>query len=179
MLPVFAMVAIGLAISGWYRGLLAWLVAVGGALGTIGLLKYIFFACGSILGATGIHSPSGHTGATAAVYGGGLLLLLRGRVQTGWLVALPVLLAVVIGFSRVEVGAHVPLETVVGGAVGLTGAAILVLLAGPRPALRSWPIATAALLTIVVCHGLRFNAESLVHHFALFTWLPLPAVCRV
>ena len=179
MLPVFAMVAVGLAISGWYRGLLAWLFAVGGALGAIGLLKYLFYACGSVLGSTGIHSPSGHTGATAAIYGGGLLLLLRGQVRTVWLVAIPILLAIVIGFSRVQVGAHVPLETVVGGAVGLIGAALLVLLAGPRPALRTWPIATAALVTIIVCHGLRFDAENIVHHFALFTWLPLPAVCRV
>ncbi len=179
MLPVFALVAIGLAISGWYRGVFAWLLAIGGALGTIGLLKYLFYACGSVLGSTGIHSPSGHTGATAAVYGGGLLLLLRGRVRTIWLVALPVTLALIIGFSRVEVGAHVPVETVVGGGVGLLGAALLVVLAGPRPQLRAWPIALSCLLTIAVCHGLRFNAEGIVHHFALFTWLPLPAVCRV
>ncbi len=179
MLPVFALVALGLAISGWYRGLVAWLLAIGGALATIALLKYVFYACHNLLGASGIHSPSGHTGATAAIYGGGLLLLLRGRVRTAWLVAIPVLLALVIGFSRVEVGAHVPIESVVGGAVGLLGAALLVALAGPRPSLRAWPIALACLLTITLVHGARFNAEALVHHFAPFTWLPLPAVCRV
>ena len=179
MLPVFVLVAVSLVISHWYRGLAAWLFAVGGALGTIGLLKYLFYACSSVLGATGIHSPSGHTGATAAVYGGGLLLLLRGQVRTVWLVAIPVTLAAIIGFSRVEVGAHVPVESVAGGAVGLVGAALVVVLAGPRPAVRAWPIAMAALTTVVLFHGIRFNAESIVHHFTLFTWLPLPAVCRV
>ena len=66
-----------------------------------------------------------------------------------------------------------------GGAVGLVGAALVVVLAGPRPTVRAWPVALAALTTIVLLHGVRFNAETIVHHFALFTWLPLPAVCRV
>ena len=179
VLPIFIVVAISLVLSHWYRGLAAWLFAVGGALGTIGLLKYIFYACSSVLGSSGIHSPSGHTGATAAVYGGGLLLLLRGRVTTVWLVVIPVVLAGLIGFSRVRVGAHVPIESVLGGAVGLVGAALVVMLAGPRPAVRAWPVAMAALVTVVLFHGIRLNAENIVHHFTLFTWLPLPAVCRV
>ncbi len=178
VLPVFALAAVSMLISGWYRGLAAWLFAVGGALGTIGLLKYIFYVCYSVLDVTGIHSPSGHTGATAAVYGGGLLLLLRGRVKTVWLVVIPVALAALIGFSRVEVGAHVPVESVVGGAVGLLGAALLVVLAGPRPPMRAWPIASAAAVTILLFHGIRFNAETILHHFVLFTWLPLPAACH-
>ena len=179
MLPLFTLVALSLAASRWYRGLAAWLVAIGGVLALMALLKFVFFACGSVLGASGIHSPSGHTAAAAAVYGGGMVLLLRGRVPWPVLLGLPLLFAVLFGISRIAVHAHVPVEALAGGVVGLAGAALLLVLMGRRPTLHAGPIVAACVLVILVFHGLRLNAEAVIHHFVLFTWLPLPAVCRV
>ena len=142
MLPLFFLVALALVISGWYRGLAAWLFAIGGVLGVMALLKYVFFSC-LALRATGIHSPSGHTAAAAAIYGGGLVLLLRGRLHPLLLAAIPLLIAVVVAISRVALRAHVPIETLVGGVVGLTGAALFVVLAGRRATLRPWPVIAA------------------------------------
>ncbi len=179
MLPVAALVAAGLALSGWWRGLFAWIVAVVGMLGTMSLLKYIFYACSIPLAVTGIHSPSGHTAASAAIYGGGLLLLLRGRLPVPVLAAIPFVFAVVFAISRLAVHAHDVAEVLVGGAVGLVTAAVLAALAGPRPPLRAWPTAVGVLVVVICLHGIRLQAESTIHRFVLFQWLPLPAVCRV
>ncbi len=111
---------------GWWRGLLAWLVVVPGVLGTVGLLKFVFFSCAGPLAATGIHSPSGHTAAAAVIYGGLCVLLLRGRVPDGVLFAVPPAFAVLFGVSRLAVHAHVPAEVLMGGGIGLAGAAVLV-----------------------------------------------------
>ncbi len=178
MLPLFILVAVALVVSGWYRGTAAWLLAVGGVLAVMALLKFLFFSC-IALRATGIHSPSGHTAAAAAIYGGGLVLLLRGRLHPLLLAAIPLLIAIVFAITRIALHAHVPAETLVGGAVGLSGAALCVMLAGRRPALRTWPMVASCLLVMVLLHGVRLHAETLIHHFILFTWLPLPTVCRV
>ena len=178
MLPLALLVAAALALSGWWRGLAAWLVAVVGVLGTMAVLKYLFFACAGPFDGTGIRSPSGHTAAAAVIGGGLCVLLLRGRLP-GWaLAAIPPAFAVVFGITRLAVHVHDVPEVLLGAAVGLAGAASLVALAGPQPALRRWPITVGAVLIAILCHGTRLQAEGAVHHFALFTWLPLPTICH-
>jgi membrane-associated phospholipid phosphatase len=178
VLPVAAVIAAALAIARWRRGLLAWMIAIPGVLGAIAVLKYIFFACGILLVETGIRSPSGHTAAAAAIYGGAIVILLRGRVPWFLLAAAPPCLALVFGISRVAVGAHDVAEVVAGAAVGLAGAGLLAAIAGRRPPMHLWPIACAALAVMLACHARRLEAEGIIHDFAFFTWLPLPAVCR-
>ena len=178
-MPLAAAVAVGLALCGWWRGLLAWLLVVPGVLGLMGFLKFLFYSCAT-LDVTGIHSPSGHTSVAAAIYGGMLVLLLRGRLPNALVFAIPPALAILVGISRVVVHAHVPVEVVVGGAVGLAGAAILAVLAGERPPLRrSWPIWLGAAVVVVVFHGIRLHLEDLAHHFWLYAWIPLPTMCHV
>jgi hypothetical protein len=89
-----------------------------------------------------------------------------------------VLLALLFGITRLAVHAHSVPEVVVGGVVGLAGAGALAVLAGPRPAVRSWPAALASVCILIGLHGLRLHAESALHGFALFSWLPLPTICR-
>jgi membrane-associated phospholipid phosphatase len=178
MLPLAAAIGLALALSGWWRGCAAWIVVVGGVLGTMGVLKIAFFACSSLLGGTGIHSPSGHTASAAVIMGGALILFLRGRVPVAVLAAIPVSLAVLFGISRLAVHAHSIAEVVVGGFIGLAGAAMLAMLAGPRPRVPGWPAAVAAAAILIGLHGLRLHAESALHSFTLFSWLPLPAICR-
>ena len=177
-MPLAAVVAFGLALCGWWRGLLAWLLVVPGVLGLMGFLKFLFYSCAT-LDVTGIHSPSGHTSVAAAIYGGMLVLLLRGRLPDAVVFAIPPALAIVVGITRVAVHAHVPIEVVVGGAVGLVGAAMLAVLAGPRPPLRrNWPIWLGATVVVVIFHGIRLHLEDVAHHFWLYAWLPLPALCH-
>ncbi len=178
MLPLAAAAAFGFAMFGWWRGLLAWLVVVPGVLGTVGVLKFVFFSCAGPLAATGIHSPSGHTAAAAVIYGGLCVLLLRGRVPDGVLFAVPPAFAVLFGVSRLAVHAHVPAEVLMGGGIGLAGAAVLVPLAGRRPDLRTWPFVLAAALVALAFHGLRAQAERLTHDAWLFAWVPLPVACH-
>jgi hypothetical protein len=73
------------------------------------------------------------------------------------------------GASRLALGAHNLAEVLLGGTIGLAGVTILVCLAGPRPSMRTWPIAVAASSTIALCHGLRLQAEGVIHNFAFFT----------
>ena len=178
MLPLAVMIAIALAASGWLRGFVAWILCIAGMMGTMALLKYLCFVCALPLAWTGVHSPSGHTAASAAIYGGIAALLLRGRIGGWLLLTIPVAVAVLFGISRLAVHAHDVPEVLVGGAVGLASAALLVALSGPRPALRVRPIAVVALIVAIAFHGLRLQAESTIHHSALFTWIPLPATCR-
>ncbi|WP_158746807.1 phosphatase PAP2 family protein [Acidisphaera sp. L21] len=178
ILPLAATIAVVLAALGWWRGALAWTVSVSGVLGTMGFLKVLFVACYEPLSGLGIHSPSGHTAAATVTYGGILLLLGRGRVPMPLLVLVPPAITVVIAITRVSLGAHVPVETVVGGVVGLLGAAVLLPLAGPRPALRSWPVAVVVLAIMLCFHGMRLQAEQTIHNFAYLSWLPLSAMCR-
>ena len=178
MLPVAVLIAVGWAASGWWRGLYAWLTAIIGVLGTMAVLKYIFFACAGPLGQYGIASPSGHTAASTAIYGGALVLVLRDRVPWFALAATPLAFGTIFGISRLVLGAHDLLEVLLGGAIGLTGVALLVVLAGPRPPVKVWPVCVSVGAIIILLHGFRFPGESLIHTFPLFTWWPLPAVCR-
>ena len=95
------------------------------------------------------------------------------------LVLIPPIVALLIGSSRIVLHAHVPIETVVGAAVGLVGVAVLVRLAGPRPPLRSWPAVAAAMVVILIFHGVRLQAEQTIHAIAMLSWLQLSAMCRV
>lgn len=178
ILPLVGMVGVMLAVLGWWRGALAWALSVGGVLGLLGLLKIVFLACGSQLAGLGIHSPSGHTAAAAVAYGGILLLFGRDRLPRPVLALVPPAIAVLFGVSRVVLHAHVPAEVWLGGIVGVAGAAILLPLAGPQPTLRRWPVAVAAILVVTALHGLRLQAEQMIHAIALLSWVPLPAVCR-
>ena len=179
ILPVAATVAALLALLGWWRGASAWAVTVCGVLGTMGLLKMVFIACAGPLAGLGIHSPSGHTAASAVTYGGLALLFGRSRLPPLVLAVLPLAIALFIGTTRVVLHAHVPVEALVGGLVGLAGAAVLLPLAGPQPPLRHWPVAASAIGIMLALHGVRLQAEQAIHTLALLSWLQLEAMCRV
>ncbi len=178
ILPLAIMMAVSLAALGWWRGALAWTVAVGGVLSVMLFLKILFVACAAPLAGLGIHSPSGHTAAAAVAYGGAIVLFGRGRIPMGLLLLVPLGIAVLIGVSRLVLHAHVPNEVVAGAAVGLAGVAILVPLAGARPPLRSWPVAAVSLVVVLIFHGIRLQAEHTIYSIAMLSWLQLSAMCR-
>ena len=64
--------------------------------------------------AQGYSFPSGHSAGAVTVYGS---LAARGRKK--WLTVLAILLPLLVGFSRVAVGAHFPTDVLAGWALGL------------------------------------------------------------
>ena len=179
MLPLAAVIGVAMLAAGWSRGALAWTVVIGGMLAVMLVLKLWAGTCGAILFGDQLQSPSGHTASAAAIYGSGLALLLRRalpRLPLAFLCAAT--LAVLVGTTRVILGAHSVLEVVIGGGVGVAAAVLLVHAAGPvPPRTRSLPAAGAILATLVVFHGLHMPAEAAIRKVRL-TWLPF-AMCHM
>lgn len=164
ILPLVLAVSIGLASQGWRRGALVWLGVVAATFAVMLSLKMAFLACTPYFGPMDIRSPSGHV-AAATVVTGGLAALLTRRV--GSILPIAALAAVVIGFSRVVLGAHSLPEVMLGAAVGLAGAVALIRLAGPPPRLRMLPLMLLIVLVTAVFHGLHLPAEAAIRHSAL------------
>jgi len=172
LLPLAAGVALVFALAGWRRGAVAWVAAVVGTLAAMVVFKLGFLACGDLLPSSQIHSPSGHTAAAAAIYGG--LLAVLARLSNGhnrWTLACALLVTLVIGGSRLALGVHTGLEVAVGGAVGVCGAMAADRLAGaPPPGLRIRRLAAVTVLVLVLLHGVHMPAEAAIRSAALNLW---------
>jgi membrane-associated phospholipid phosphatase len=174
VLPLALVIALVLGLTGWARGTTVWLIAVAGTLGTMLALKILFGACGPAQFGGVISSPSGHTAAAAILYGGLLGLLVRRCGGGIGLALLPApVVVVLIGVSRVELGAHTVPEVVIGAVVGLAGVLGVLVLAGPPPR-RVWPsrLLGPALFVMVLLHGYHLQAEEQIRRqSARFVWL--------
>jgi membrane-associated phospholipid phosphatase len=170
LLPVAAGVAIMLLLLRWFRGALAWTVAVCGTLAVMLALKMLFTLCGPAVPELNIRTPSGHVAAAAVIYGGLAALLGLRPVMT---VVLSVGIAVLVAASRIALGAHTPSEALVGGIVGCAGALTVAILAGPKPpGMRHASLIAAPLLLLVLLHGVHLHAEPAIGRLAhlLNTW---------
>lgn len=184
VLPLAAAIALCLLLLGWWRAAIGWAIAVFGTFALVLSLKIIFYACHAVLPDLGIVSPSGHTASATVVYGGVLTLL--GRRGTRHLAAHLLLvafaalaLAVLFGVSRVDLGVHTIPDVLVGGAVGILGALLFVLLAGrPPEGFRRWALGATVLLVALVFHGRELHAEEMIQRIAISTWWPFIASCR-
>ncbi len=184
--PLAVVISITLLLLGWWRGAIGWILAVPATLATLATLatvlslKIIYYACHAELPDLGIRSPSGHTASATVVYGG--LLALFGRPGVGrrarhlLLIALAaLLLALLFGFSRVDLGVHTVPDVLVGGAVGIIGAILFVMLAGQPPdGFRRGVLGAVALL----CHGRELHAEEIIRQVAITYWWPFITSCR-
>ncbi len=178
ILPLAATIAAALALAGWRRGALAWSVVITGILALMLTLKLASAACGHLLPGGELRSPSGHTAAAGAVYGG-LLAGLARRVagHARWTPVCAVAAALLVGASRLALGMHTAIDVAVGGAVGVGGAMVLTWLAGtPPPGLRLAPLAAVAVAVIVVFHGFHLVAEAAIRNATASMW-PL-SECR-
>lgn len=175
ILPLVLAIGIALLTQRWYRGAAAWALAVVATFAAMLALKLVFLACAANFGTTGLHTPSGHVAAATVVTGGLAALLLRQRATV---LPLAVLAAIVVGVSRLVLGAHSLPEVVIGALVGLAGAQALLLLAGrPPPGLDVRRIAVIAAAIVVVFHGLHFPAEAHIRATAMRVAQML-AVCQ-
>jgi membrane-associated phospholipid phosphatase len=166
ILPIAAGTLFILAATGWRRGAVAWVAAIGGTLCLILALKLRFFACDQLIPEERIRNPSGHTAAAAVVYGSiGITVVQSALNIRRWVVpftiaiALPI--AIVIGASRLELDLHSMAEVVTGGCIGVAGAVSFVILAGP-PArnLRVVRLLAIAVAVIALLHGVRMSVEA-------------------
>ncbi len=178
VLPVAAVVLVVLLMLGWRRGALAWMMGVGGVLGTMLVLKLIVFACIWKLPKLNLSSPSGHTAVAAVVYGGLLALLAPRRRGGPFLAALTGGgLALLVGSTRLALHVHTVPDVLVGAAVGVLGAVLLRHFAGERPERLSSPrLVLAVCVAIALFHGHRLAAETRIRSLALDVW-PL-SLCK-
>jgi membrane-associated phospholipid phosphatase len=175
IVPFAAAVAIVLAASGARREALIWCGAILVSLFGIFVAKVFFLPCGHLIPVLGVRSPSGHT-AAAAVVCGGLMAVLANRRH--WTLPIAFLAAAVIGVSRLLLGAHVPLEVLVGAVAGIGGALVIAACAGPQPPYRRTRTAVLAIATLLLLHGLRLPAEAHIRGFAYMV-AQLLAVCEI
>jgi membrane-associated phospholipid phosphatase len=158
IIPLVLAMGIALLAQGWRRGAAAWMLVVVATFATVIGLKLAFLACSHTFGTVDLHTPSGHV-AAATVVAGGLATLLLGRRSA--VLPLAILVAVIIGVSRLLLGVHSLPEVMLGALVGLAGAAALLLLAGrPPPDLNIQRIVVIGLAVVMVFHGLHFPAEA-------------------
>lgn len=180
ILPVFALAAVALLAMGWWRAALAWALAVPAVLAVVLAGKLAVFACGGEpTRAIGLLSPSGHTASAAVVYGGLLALLLRTKRRQLAALAASGMFAVLIGATRIWLGAHTLVDVLLGGGAGVAGAWVLVRLAGPRPPVLPYlrRAGLAIMLVAAVLHGLRLPAEREIANAAASIW-PF-SLCRL
>jgi len=180
VLPLALGAAVLFAVCGWRRGALSWIAAIGCTFGLILLLKLDFAACADLESNVRPNSPSGHAASAAAVYGGLAAIMMRSAWHTRYWVlgaiAIAAFFAVVLGVSRVMLGAHSTAEVVIGGLIGTGGAVSAAVLAGvPAPAVRISRVAALGLCILFLLHGFHMPAEQSIRSVAAHMW-PFP-VC--
>ena len=169
MLPLALVVLTGLGVSGCYRAAVAWSVAVFGTFGLILLLKAGSLYLMAVFGSDYRFSPSGHVAAASVVYGGLAVLLLWDAVPRVCIAAATVAAALVIGYSRISLGAHTLAEVLTGAGIGFGGLGIFTVSIGPRPRVAQWPLPVVASVTILVLHGFHLPAEEAIR-LASMSW---------
>ena len=174
VIPLVIAVAIVLALQGWRRGALTWLIVFAVTSFATLVFKVMFLACSSVFGPTDLHSPSGHV-AAATVVTGGLAVMLTGRRVS--ILPAAMLAAAVVGVSRLVLGAHSVPEVLIGALIGLAGAAALMRFAGPPPRLNIGSLVAVIVAVAALFHGFHLPAEAAIRHTALRAAQYIPA-CR-
>lgn len=175
ILPLAVVVGLILGLQRRPRVALAWLSAIGSVLAVILVLKVTCFTCAWVLPILGqdqadLRSPSGHTASAAVTYGG-LAALQAGRLRDRAVklaLVSATMASVVIGLSRLALGAHSVSEVVLAGCVGTAGVLAFVLLARQQIGGASHlpPLAGAACVAILA-HGHHLGAEAVIQGRAL------------
>jgi membrane-associated phospholipid phosphatase len=174
IIPLVLAVAIALAVQGWRRGAVVWLLVVTATFSATLVLKLMCLACSPVFRPMDLHSPSGHVAAATVVAGGLAVMLTRHRTS---ILPAAVIAAIVIGISRVVLGVHSLPEVIIGASIGLAGAAALLRFSGPPPRLRLAPLVAVIVVVAGLFHGLHLPAEAAIRHTAFRAALFIPA-CR-
>lgn len=166
ILPLCMILAVGLWLLESRRMAGHFLLALFACLATMALLKLGFLSCGRALGSA-VMSPSGHMSLSTFFFGA-LAAIVFARLPSPWRWLAPLTalgLAITIGVTRVMLGAHNPVEVVIGGLAGLATLAIFVwpYLKNRHPGRSLRPLLIALLPVFLLCYGSRLPAEELLH----------------
>lgn len=175
ILPLVLATAVALAVQGWRRGAMAWILVVTATFAAILILKLMFLACSPLFGPIDVRSPSGHVAAATVVAGGLAAILSR---HSGSILAVALLAALVIGLSRLVLGMHSVPEVVLGALIGLSGAGALRHFAGRAPRISPAPLVAVVVIVAAMFHGLHLPAEAAIRHTAWRAAQYLPACHR-
>jgi membrane-associated phospholipid phosphatase len=175
ILPLVLATAVALAVQGWRRGAVAWILVVTATFAAILILKLMFLACSPLFGPIDVRSPSGHVAAATVVAGGLAAILSR---HSGSILPVALLAALVIGLSRLVLGMHSVPEVVLGALIGLSGAAALRHFAGRAPRISPAPLVAVVVIVAAMFHGLHLPAEAAIRHTAWRAAQYLPACHR-
>ncbi len=142
------------------------------------ILKLALIPCGHLLPLSSLRSPSGHTAGAAVVYGSLLGIWIRHKTGTPvWTAPAALLIVLLIGGTRLALNVHSPVEVLIGGSVGLVGAVLAVMLAGPPPGrFRFRVLVIPMMIVVVIFHGFRLPAEAEIARLSFTMW-PFSA-CR-
>ncbi|HEX7775636.1 MAG TPA: phosphatase PAP2 family protein [Parvibaculum sp.] len=168
ILPFAATVAAVLALNAARREALIWCGAIFAVLLTTLIAKFFFLPCGHLFSGLGVRSPSGHTAAAFAVYGGFAVLqakLARARWVQAALISAAFAACFSIAVSRVLLGAHTVQEALFGGLIGVAAPAILVLVEPPASEPRMRPpllLLIVPLVLAVLFYGETLPVEGLI-----------------
>jgi membrane-associated phospholipid phosphatase len=174
VLPLVLAIAVALAVQGWRRGAVTWLIVVATTFAATAAFKLMFLSCSPVFGPLDIRSPSGHVAAATVVTGGLAVMLTRRQVS---IFPAAILAALVIGASRLLLGMHSLPEVIFGALIGLAGAATLMRYAGRPPELKLAPLIGVIVVIAGLFHGLHFPAEAAIRHTAFRAAQFIPA-CR-
>lgn len=179
ILPFAITVAITLAAAGARREALIWSAALVVALAGSLFAKIVFIPCGHLLPGLDIRSPSGHTTAAVAAYGGFATLWVK-LTRDSWTRAAFIAGALAacfgIAVSRVLLGAHSMQEVSFGAAIGLLAPIILYRVEPPASEPRPQPTLLLLLLPLSLTflfHGATLPVENRIDWAAkaIMAWL--------
>ncbi len=176
IVPVAFAVAALLVLLGQARNALVWSAVVAATLGVVLACKLTLAGCVPPSPLAEVRNPSGHTASAVMVYGGLIAALGGGSLAT---LAPSLAIAGVIGLSRVLLGVHTVAEAVIGGGIGLSGAAALAACwsqPAQRAQRRQLVLAASATVALLACalHGIHLPAELLIRRASHHLW-PLHA----
>ncbi len=168
ILPLFLVVTVMFYAMGWQRGGRVWCAGIAAILGCLVLLKLLGLYWGEMFGfAERPFSISGHVVASTAVYGSLLAIVLHSRQREWqWSRALlpPLVIAAVIGYTRLRLHAHTQAEILCGTVLGTAGALWLARSLLPVPVMATRYFLVVPACVALIFHGYMLPAEPMLQN---------------
>lgn len=183
VLPFIILVAVALAAAGARREALYWCIAMFIALFGALTAKVVFLPCSHLIPELDLRSPSGHTAAAFAAYGGFAMLWVKfsqDRRMRAAFISAAVIGCLGIAASRVLIHVHTTPEVLLGGFIGLSAPVFLARMKPPaseptpRPTLL---LLLVPLMLVLLLRGASLPIEGTIDQwsFRLMAWLGLCA----
>ncbi|MBL7236425.1 MAG: phosphatase PAP2 family protein [Komagataeibacter hansenii] len=161
IIPLFVVTIVLFIVMGRTRNAVIWGSGIFLTFCCIVLSKMLGLLWGQFYGYDGRpFSASGHVASSAAVYGSLINMVIQPRFHSWLLAALPPLLvACLIGYTRLVLHAHTPMEVLAGTGIGTTAAVLIARTLPPSPSYLMHWCAFALIPVVLFFHGYVMEAE--------------------